>query len=46
VNHSLAKEVERFTINYTAKIRGKNSKDEKWKAIDYNSEIMDPFEFD
>ena len=46
MNHSLALEVERFTINYTAKIRGKNSKDEKWKAIEYNSEIMEPFDFE
>jgi hypothetical protein len=46
VNHSMSLEVERFTINYTAKVRGKNSKDDKWKAIDYNSEIMEPFDFD
>ena len=37
VNHSTSMEVERFTVNYTAKVRGKNSKDNKWKAIDYNA---------
>jgi hypothetical protein len=37
VNHSTSMEVERFSVNYTAKVRGKNSKDNKWKAIDYNA---------
>jgi hypothetical protein len=42
-------QVERFNINYTAKIRGKNSKDPKWKAIDYNAQMLPPpedFEID
>ena len=46
VNHTLALEVEPFVINYTAKIRGKNSKDSKWKAIEYNGGRLEPPEFE
>ena len=42
MGHSLTLDSGRFDINYTAKIRGKNEKDEKWNHIEYNPGEFDP----
>ena len=42
MGHSLTLDTGRFDINYTAKIRGKNEKDEKWTHIEYNPGEFDP----